>query len=55
VGGLTNAVAERAIKTICEAARSMMLHCALCWPKAYDESLWPMAVQYAVDIYNELP
>lgn len=50
-----NAVAERAIKTICEAARTMMLHCALRWPEAYDESLWPMAVRYAVDIYNELP
>ena len=50
-----NAVAERAIKTITEAARTMMLHSALRWPEAYDASLWPMAMQYAADIYNELP
>ena len=32
-----------------------MLHSALRWPEAYDASLWPMAMQYAVDILNEVP
>jgi len=50
-----NGVAERAIKTISEAARTIMLHAALRWPDAYDPSLWPMAMQYACDIYNETP
>ena len=50
-----NGVAERAIKTICESARTIMLHAALRWPEAYDSSLWPMAMQYACDIYNEIP
>jgi hypothetical protein len=50
-----NGVAERAIKTVSESARTMMLHCALRWPDSCDPSLWPMAMQYAADIYNELP
>ena len=31
-----------------------MLHAALRWPDAYDTTLWPMAMQYATDIYNKL-
>jgi len=50
-----NGVAERAIKTISEAARTIMLHAALRWPDAYDSALWPMAMQYAAGIYNEIP
>jgi len=51
---LQNGVSERAIKTICEAARTIMLHAALRWPDSYDPALWPMAMQYAADIYNEI-
>jgi hypothetical protein len=36
-----NGVAERAIKTVSESARTMMLCCALRWPDSYDPSLWP--------------
>ena len=50
-----NGVAERAIKTICEAARTIQLHAALHWPDSYDPALWPMAMQYVCDIYNEIP
>lgn len=32
-----------------------MLHVALRWPEAYDPILWPMAMEYAIDLYNELP
>jgi transposase InsO family protein len=50
-----NGVAERAVKTVCEATRTIMLHAALRWPEAYDSSLWPMAMNYAIDILNEVP
>ena len=36
-----NGVAERAIKTICYLARSMLIHSALSWPAANDLELWP--------------
>ena len=50
-----NGVAERAIKTVSEATRTIMLHAALRWPEVYDPTLWPMAMQYAIDILNEVP
>ena len=37
-------------------ARTMMLHAALRWPKEQlTPDLWPMAMDYAVYIYNRLP
>ena len=36
-------------------ARTMMLHSAIHWPEVADPSLWPMAVQYATDLYNKVP
>ena len=50
-----NAIAERSIRTVSEMARSMMLHSSLRWKQGVDSSLWPMAVDYAVHIYNHLP
>ena len=50
-----NGVAERAIATIFERARSMMIHAAIKWPEASDATLWPLAVDYAVYIHNHLP
>jgi len=50
-----NGVAERAIQTIMCMARTMMLHSAIRWPDAADATHWPMAVDYAVYIYNHLP
>ena len=32
-----------------------MLHAAERWPKVTDASLWPMAVDYAVFIFNHVP
>ena len=50
-----NGVAERAIATIFERARSMMIHAAIKWPEQSDVTLWPLAVDYAVYIHNHLP
>ena len=33
----------------------MMLHASLCWPEVSDASLWPMALSYAVYVWNITP
>ena len=50
-----NGIAERAIRTIMTTARTMMIHAAIHWHEMADTQLWPMAVQYAVYLYNHLP
>ena len=50
-----NGVAERNIGTIMSMARTMMLHSAVRWPETADSSLWPMAVDYAVYLFNHVP
>ena len=35
--------------------RMMMLHAGIHWPEQADPSLWPMAVQQAVFLYNHVP
>ena len=50
-----NGIAERAIRTIMTTARTMMIHAAIHWHEMADTQLWPMAVQYAVFLYNHLP
>jgi hypothetical protein len=50
-----NGVAERAIQTISNMARAMILHASLHWKYGCDSSLWPMAVTYATHIYNNTP
>jgi hypothetical protein len=50
-----NGVAEHAIGTIMSMARTMMLHAAVRWPDVADSTNWPMAVDYAVYIYNHVP
>jgi hypothetical protein len=46
-----NGVAERAIQTVTEMARAMLLHVVLHWPNESDLSLWPFAMDQAVYIY----
>ena len=54
--GFQNAVAERAIRTIVTMARTMLLHAAMQNPKhEVNPDLWPMAMDYAVHVYNRLP
>ena len=36
-------------------ARTMMIHAALHWPEACDESLWPLALAHAVYLHNNTP
>ena len=50
-----NGVAERNIQTIMSWALSMMLHQLLHWPDAFDEALWPFALEHAVYLWNHLP
>ena len=50
-----NGRAERGIRTIRSMARTMMLHSAIHWLDVADATLWPMAVNLAVYIYNHVP
>jgi hypothetical protein len=50
-----NAVAERGIRTVSELARALLLHASTHWPDGLDGTLWPMAVDHAVYLYNTLP
>ena len=50
-----NGRAERAIRTVTSLARAMMIHAALHWFDSHDLSLWPMAMDHAVNIWNTLP
>jgi hypothetical protein len=50
-----NAPAENAIKIVMNRARTIMFHAALCWPEQMDFSLWPLALQHSMQLYNETP
>jgi hypothetical protein len=50
-----NAIAERAIRTVSELSRALLLHASSHWPDGLDGTLWPMAVDHAVYLYNTLP
>ena len=50
-----NGAAEGAVRIVVSRARTMMVHAALHWPEAHDYELWPMAVDYAIHLYNHTP
>jgi hypothetical protein len=50
-----NGVAERAIHKISNMAIAMILHANMHWKDGIYSSLWPMAVNYAIHIYNNTP
>lgn len=50
-----NGVAERAIRTISDSARAMLIHAMIHWPLETSLDLWPFAVEYAVYLYNHMP
>ena len=50
-----NGIAERNIKTVASWARANMLHSAYHWPEHASIKLWPMAINYAVWVFNHLP
>ena len=51
-----NGSAERAIKTVVTMAITMLMHDALRCPEdTLSTDLWPMAMDYAVWVYNRTP
>ncbi len=50
-----NGVAERAIRTVTEWARTMLLHAMLHWPDEVDLDLWPFAMDHAIYLWNHMP
>ena len=51
-----NGAAERAIKTVVTMARTMLMNAVLiCLEDTLSTDLWPMAMDYAVWIYNHIP
>jgi transposase InsO family protein len=50
-----NAVAKRAIQTVCNMARASMIHATLCWPGRPFIDMWPLAMNYAAWVHNRLP
>ena len=51
-----NVTAERAIKTVATMARTMLTHAGLrCPDDTLSTDLWPMAMYYAVWVYNWTP
>jgi hypothetical protein len=50
-----NGISERAIHTVSESARAMLLHAAIHWPKEISLDLWPLAMDYAIWIWNRMP
>jgi hypothetical protein len=50
-----NGVAERAIQTVTQFARAMLLHACIHWPDNTNLELWPFALEYAIWIWNNMP
>ena len=51
-----NGVAERAIKTVFNMERTMLMHAALRCPEdTLSTDLWPMAMDYSIWVYNSTP
>eukprot|EP00804_Cyclotella_cryptica_P027929 CCRYP_003825-RA/>CCRYP_003825-RA protein AED:0.61 eAED:0.47 QI:0/-1/0/1/-1/0/1/0/169 len=50
-----NDIAERAIRDITEAARTMLLHAKARWPSVVQLSLWPYGVRMAVHVHDTVP
>ena len=50
-----NSVAERAIRTVVTRARALLLHAMLRWPDVTTLDLWPMAMQHAELLVNQIP
>ena len=49
-----NSISEHCIQTIVESARMMLLHSRRLWPEAISQAFWPLALSYAVYVYNHL-
>ena len=50
-----NGVVERAIQTVVNSERTMMLHQALLWPEHFDMRLWSFTMTHAAYLWNNIP
>ena len=50
-----NGAAERNIGVVQAMARAMLYHLKIMWPDEFEANLWPMALDYAVFIFNHTP
>ena len=50
-----NGVAERAIQTVTNWARTLLIDAAIHWPDEVDLDLWPFAMDHAVWMWNNTP
>ena len=50
-----NGVAKKAIQSISNIARAMLLHALFHWKDGAAADLWPMAINYATYMYNHIP
>ncbi len=50
-----NGIAEHNIRTICDRARTMLLHAMDHWPEVVGLDLWPFTLKLAVDVHNATP
>jgi hypothetical protein len=50
-----NGIAECHIRSITEAARTMLIHAMISWPDIITEQLWPYALRLAVHLHNNTP
>ena len=48
-------MAERRIRDLQESARTMLVHAQRRWPSTITTNLWPYAIRYANDMFNEAP
>ena len=47
-----NGIAEKRIRNLQDAARTMLIHANRCWPTTITVNLWPHALMLATDIRN---
>ena len=50
-----NGIAEKAIRDLRENARTALLHAIQRWPSSINVQLWPYALRYAMEVYNNIP
>jgi hypothetical protein len=50
-----NGIAERRIRDLQDAARTMLVHAKHHWPDAIESCLWPFAILLANDVHNSTP
>jgi hypothetical protein len=50
-----NGMAERRVRELQDNARTMLIHANRRWNTAVDAHLWPYAIRYACDMFNEAP